>query len=236
MKRLFKWLPRIAAVIVGLILLLALFKDSFLRILAERRIRDQTGMDVKIGKFSAGLFSPVITIEDFKLYNTPEFGSTLFLDVPELRVEVDKASLTEGKLRISLIRLNLAELDIVRNQAGHTNIVNLFTKMEPAPAKTNRLQKWSGELEFVGIDVLDLTLGKAKFIDLKNAGNNRELVLNLQNQIFRNVKSEAHIQGILFMLWLRTGGNISLMPGNSAETKMESLEVRAQTIETNGLR
>jgi uncharacterized protein involved in outer membrane biogenesis len=212
MKRLIKWLLRLVLVVVVLVVLVLVFKDSVFRVVAENRIRAQTGMDVKIGKFSSGIFSPVVTIENLKLYNTAEFGGTLFLDIPELHIELDSIALAQRKLRITLVRLNLAELDVVKNEAGQTNIFRIKNKVQGGGSKKNGLQEALGNFQFDGIDVLNLSLGKAKFIDLKDAKNNREIRVDLQNQIFKNVKSDADVYGILFLVWLRSGGNFSITP------------------------
>jgi uncharacterized protein involved in outer membrane biogenesis len=211
-KRLFKWLLRLVLLVVMLVVLVLVFKDSMLRVAAENRIRAQTGMDVKIGKFSSGIFSPVVTIENLKLYNTAEFGGTLFLNIPELHIELDSIALAQRKLRITLVRLNLAELDIVKNEAGQTNIFRIKNKVQGGGSKKNGLQEALGNFQFDGIDVLNLSLGKARFIDLKDAKNNREIRVELQNQIFKNVKSDADVYGILFLVWLRSGGNFSITP------------------------
>jgi hypothetical protein len=211
-KRLFKWLLRLIFVVVVLVILVFAFKDSLLRIAAEHRLRAQTGMDVKIGKFSSGIFSPVVTIENLKIYNTAEFGGTPFLNIPELHIELDSLALAQRKLRVTLVRLNLAELDIVKNEAGQTNIFRIKNKVEGGGSKKNGLQAALGDFQFDGIDVLNLSLGKAKFIDLKDAKNNREIRVDLQNQIFKNVKSDADVYGILFLVWLRSGGNFSIAP------------------------
>jgi hypothetical protein len=211
-KRLFKWLLRLIFVVVVLVVLVFAFKDSLLRIAAEHRLRAQTGMDVKIGKFSSGIFSPVVTIENLKIYNTAEFGGTPFLNIPELHIELDSLALAQRKLRVTLVRLNLAELDIVKNEAGQTNIFRIKNKVEGGGSKKNGLQAALGDFQFDGIDVLNLSLGKAKFIDLKDAKNNREIRVDLQNQIFKNVKSDADVYGILFLVWLRSGGNFSIAP------------------------
>jgi uncharacterized protein involved in outer membrane biogenesis len=222
-KWIFKWLLRLVVLVVVLVILALVFKDSVLRVVAENRIRSQTGMDVKIGRFSSGIFSPVMTIENLKLYNTADFGGTLFLDVPELHVEWDPVALAQQRLRIKLARLNLAELDVVRNDAGQTNIY--WFKSEGGGSRKSGLQHALGGLQFDGIDLLNLSVAKAKFIDLKDARNNREVRVNLQNQIFKNVRSEADIEGVLFFAWLRSGGNLSLEntgrkpnvgPGNEA--------------------
>ena len=74
MKKLFKWLFRLALVLVLLIVLLILFRDPIAKGLVERRIRQQTGLPVKIGKLTVGLRRPTLFIENFKLGNSPDFG------------------------------------------------------------------------------------------------------------------------------------------------------------------
>jgi len=229
-KRIVKWAFRLILLAVVAVVLLLIFKDALLRVAAENRIRRQTGMDAKIGKFSSGLFSPVVTIERMKLYNTAEFGGTLFLDIPELHLEVDPVALAQRKLRVTLIRLNLAELDVVRNEAGQTNIFSMKTKLEGGGSKKNGLQEALGTLEFTGIDVLNLSLGKAKFIDLKEPRNNRETRVDLQNQIFKNVKTDGDLVGVAILLYLRSGGGFSI---GSMDLGKELLGEKIKKVESN---
>jgi hypothetical protein len=211
-KRLFKWSLRLAVLIAVPVVFLLVFKDSILRVVTERRIRSQTGMEVKIGKLSFSLFSPVVTIENLKLYNTAEFGGTPFLDVRELHLELDPIGLAEHKLHIKLIRFNLAELDVVRNAAGRTNLFSMMNKVKSPGSKKGGSGDLLQGFDFTGIDVFDLSLGKARFVDLKDPGKNLEIPLGLHHQVFKNVKSDADVYGILFMIWLRSGGKFSLAP------------------------
>ena len=112
-RRLIRW--TVYAVILFVVLLTAgiLLMDTILGQLAVRQVRRDTGMDVKIGRMEVGLFSPTITIENLKLYNTAEFGGGEFLNMPELHVEYDLAAARAGKLHLKLIRLNLAEIHVI---------------------------------------------------------------------------------------------------------------------------
>ena len=199
MFRLIKWLFILLFVAIALIVGLLLSKDAIAKAAAEQQIRAQTGMDVKIGRFSVGLLSPVVTIENFKLYNTPEFGGTPFLDIPELHLEYDRAAFARRQLRITLLRLNVAELTLVRNDNGRTNIAS-FAAAPPRAAKT------TNSVEFMGVEVMNLSVGRGHYIDLRNPSRNREFNANLQNQVFRNVKTTGDLYGVLILLWLRSGG------------------------------
>jgi hypothetical protein len=211
MKSLFKWLFRLSFLFVLLVVALVLGKDAILKAAVERQIRARTGMDVKIGRFSVGIFSPVVSIENFRLYNTPEFGGTTFVDIPELHVEYDRAALAQRKLHITLLRFNLAELNIVKNEAGLTNIVAL---MNDASARRPRSRSGAPEIEFAGIDVLNLSLGKLCLLDLKDRRKSGELYIGLRDQVFRNVKSESDLLGVLFMMWLRSGDRLVAQSAN----------------------
>ncbi len=216
MKRLIKWILRIFVLCVVAIVLLLVFKNSILRVIAEHQIRSQTGMDVKIGRFSSGLFSPDVTIENLRLYNTPEFGGTEFLTIPELHMEIDPDALVAQKLRIKLVRLNLAELDVVKNADGQTNIVTMLAKMPKGSLAPHGIRVGRKKFDFEGIDVLNLSLGRMRFIDLKHPEKNRDVLINLDNQVFSNVKTEGSVDGILITLWLRSGGASLIRPQDIA--------------------
>ena len=213
-KLLFKWALRIFVLVTVTIILLVVFKDTILRLAVEHQIRESTGMDVKIGRFSSEYFSPVVTIENLKLYNTPEFGGTEFLIIPELHMELDAQALAGQKLRIKLIRLNLAELDVVKNQAGETNIVTMLSKVPKGKLAPQGIKVGRKKLEFESIDVLNLSLGRARFIDLKNHANDRDVQMNMDNQVFNNVKTEGDLYGIMFLIWLRSGGASFIKPSD----------------------
>jgi len=212
MKRLFKWLLGLLLLAVISVVLLVVFKDSILRVVVENRIREQTGMEAQIGKFSSSLRAPEITLQNLKLYNTAAFGGTPFLDLPELHLEIDPVALAQHKLHVTLARFNLAELDIVRNELGQTNLSFLAGQLPSGKSGGGKIKL--REFEFTGVDVLDLSLGAARFIDLADKRNNHEIRLDLQHQIFKNVKTEADLYGIGVLLWLRSGGNLSLAPIN----------------------
>jgi uncharacterized protein involved in outer membrane biogenesis len=212
MKTILKWffaLVLLLAVLAGVFLLSL---DTLLRVTAEHRIRAQTGMDAEIGKFHLGLLEPVITIKDLAIHNPPAFGGTPFLSIPEIHVEYDRAALLKNQLHLTLLRFNLGELDIVKNEAGQTNLFALGVGV-PLPAKPApdggqadlKIFKQRTGLDFAGIDVLNVSLGAARFIDLKNPANNREQKFGIDNLVLKNIKSPADLTGLTLLVALRGG-------------------------------
>ena len=171
----------------------------------------------EIGKFTLGLADPTITIKNFKLFNPPSFGGTLFLDIPEIHVEYDRAALAKRELHVTLLRFNLGELDIVKNDAGQTNIFAIA--MLPSVKKPGGGEKLFAQetgYAFTGIDVLNVSVGTAKYIDLKDQRNNREQKIGLENLVMKNVKTTTDLAGLALLVALRGGdffGPLFATPG-----------------------
>ncbi len=232
MKFIFKWLFRLFlaafALIVVVIVVLLLSYNSILRVVIEHNIHAQTGMDAEIGRVNFALTSPTIQIQNFKLYNSRDFGGTPFLDIPEIYVEYDRAALLRQEIHITLMRFNLGELDIVKNQAGQTNIFAIAAlphgeKIRRRPDKISF--KAQTGLEFTGIDVLNVSIGKAQFIDLKDPHNNREQVIGIENCVMKNVKTPADLGGLALLIALRSGvffGSL-IEPKNSGSGHFEAV-------------
>ena len=103
MLRLIKWVLIVTLVIVAVAVGLVLSRDKIAKTAMEQQIRSQTGMDVKIGKLSTSLLSPVATIENLTLYNTAEFGGTPFLHIRELHIEFDREALAHRELHFNRV-------------------------------------------------------------------------------------------------------------------------------------
>jgi uncharacterized protein involved in outer membrane biogenesis len=218
MKWLLKWIFRLFLLVVVLLVILLLSFNSILRLYVEHAIHAQTGMDAEIGKFSLGLTEPKLTIRNFKLYNPPAFGGTPFLDIPEIHVEYDPLALAKHQFHVTLLRFNLGELDIVKNEAGQTNLFSIAgsvsVKNSGARSKAG-FTKQTG-LEFTGIDVLNVSVGTLKFIDLKDQRQNRTQKIGLENCVIKNVKSPTDLAGLAVLIALRGGdffGSLTGLPG-----------------------
>ena len=218
MKWLLKWLFRLFLLAVVLVVILLLSLNSILRAVMEHRIRTQTGMDAEIGKFSASLVEPTVEIQNLRLFNPPSFGGTPFLNIPEIHVEYDRAALARHEIHLTLIRFNLGELDIVKNEAGQTNIFALglpaSTRTPEAGSAAAELKKQTG-YDFKSIDVLNVSIGKVRFIDLKDQRNNREQTIGIDDLPVKNVKSATDLAGLAVLVALRGGdflGSLLLPP------------------------
>jgi hypothetical protein len=160
---------------------------------------------VKIGSFSIGLVSPVITIENFKLYNTAEFGGSPFVDLPELRVEYDWRAFRSRKLHCKLVRVNLAELNVVQNKDGKTNLQALQDRQNSAPSSVGKKPKT--QLDFTGIDVLNLSFGRATLLSMNEPKNVRRVDVGLKHEIIRDIKNGDDLEFKVSLALAQNGGS-----------------------------
>jgi len=179
----------------------------------EQKIRIATGMEPEIGDISFGVLFPKVTLENFKVYNPVDFGGTLFLDIPELHIEYDRAALRRHELHITLMRMNLHELDVVKNEDGATNILPVVDSMLPPKSGGGRAVAPINGYKFTGIDLLNLSIGVVKFVDLKDQRRNRMAAIGIENQIYTNVVSTADLSSLSGQLWIR-GGRVVGLPVN----------------------
>lgn len=196
MKNLFRWLLRLFVTLLILLVVLAvtgvLLKDIIAKSVAERNLRDTTGMDAKISKLEIGLATPTVNLEGLKLYNTAEFGGGTFLDLPELRMEYIPDSVREGKLHFKSVRLHLSEVHVVKNKKGQTNIEMLQKETRKKSSGQKEKSDKPG-VDFGGIDTLYLTVGKIRITDERDPRNNDVIDIGLKDEVGRNLKSEAEI-------------------------------------------
>jgi hypothetical protein len=217
MKFIFKWLLRLFLLAVVLIVIFFLSLNSILRVVIEHNIRAQTGMDAEIGRFKLGLAEPTIEIQNLKIYNPPSFGGTPFLDIPEIHVEYDRTALAKRELHVTLLRFNLGELDIVKNEAGQTNIFSLGLALPTAKKSGGgngaaELKRQTG-FDFKSIDVLNVSVGTLKYVDLKDQRYNRAQNIGIENIVVKNVKSANDVAGLAVLVALRGGDFLNSLAG-----------------------
>lgn len=206
-KWFFKWLIRLAVLAIVLVVVLLLARNAIMRLYVEHEIYARTGMEAEISRFSSGLVEPQVTIRNLQLFNPPAFAGTPFLKIRELHVEYDPIALAQHQLHIKLMRFNLGEIDIVKNQAGQTNIfsMGLGVPSKKSGVKAEEMFVRQTGFKFTGIDVLNVSVGTARYIDLGNQKNNRTQVIGIEDCVLKNVKSGADLGGLATFIALRSG-------------------------------
>lgn len=208
MRFLFRWAFRLILLAVVLAVALVLLKDTLLKSYAEHRIQTQTGLDAKIERLQAGLFSPTLTIENLKLYNAAEFGGSPLLDLPELHLEFESSRLALRKLHFKLVRLRLNELNIMESKNGRTNITGFVGELQKV-SSTHDNNSLAADFQFAGIDVLNLTMGMVRYSSLKQPGKDMDVQLGLKNEILTHIKTLPELSELILNILFKRGITIT---------------------------
>jgi hypothetical protein len=204
MKFLLKWAFRLFLVLLVLLAVLALSFDTIVTSLAESRLSKQTGLEVRLDKLELRPWSGRARLERLVIHNPADFGGGPLVNVAEVAVEYDPALAKERKLHLSLLRFHLAELHVIVNQEGQSNLDGVRRTVE-AVRRGQRVSRTNAPMEFVGLDMLNLTLGKGTWTDLRQSGTPREFDLGIRNEIVRDVKDARELITKLTPILVRAG-------------------------------
>ena len=230
----FKILWWFTFVVLALIIIALAYRNTIATQVVENKIRNGLGLDAEVGDFSFGVLEPKATFTNLKLFNSADFGGTLFLDIPDLHIEYDRAALRHHEIHITLMRVNVKELDVVKNAEGVTNIFPIAKiVLPPKPGGDGRMFAPPNGYQFTGIDMLNISIGTAKFIDLKTPSRNRMLAVGIQNETIANVKSPADLTGLKSLLWYRGGYLVGLPVSRPQHTSSNTNSNSTATNEVN---
>jgi uncharacterized protein involved in outer membrane biogenesis len=200
----FRWLFRLLILLILLAVAGLLLLDTIAREITIHRLEKRTGLEVKIGRMNVGLFQPRLTIENLVIYNRAEFGGSPLLDLPELHLECDRSPLFYTDFHFKLVRLNLARLNLVEDAKGRRNLGMLNQQLqksggtpgwEPGAGNSAATAK-----HFPRIDTLNLSLGRATYMNMKNPRRVSELVFDVHNQVYTAVTNNYQIQTLLLAI------------------------------------
>ncbi|MBI5802145.1 MAG: hypothetical protein HZA92_15650 [Verrucomicrobia bacterium] len=204
MKFLLKWAFRLFVLLLALLAILALSFDTIVTSFAEGKLRKQTGLEVRMEKLELRPWSGRARVEKLVLYNPPEFGGGPLVNVAELRVEYDPALARERKLHLTSLRFDLAELNIVLDKDGQSNLDGVRRTVEKI-RRGQRVAKTNAPIEFAGLDMMNLTLGKATWTDLRTSGTPREFNLGIRNEVVQDMKDSKEVVAKLTPILVRAG-------------------------------
>jgi hypothetical protein len=193
MKKFRRWGIGVLAGVIVLFLALILFRDAVLKAVAEHSIEDETGLRAVIGELKTTLGSGAVRVRDLKLYNPPEFGGRLMADVPELVVDLDAAQAADGKLHFRELKLNLAELNVVRNAAGRFNLDGVEKRIRERLHQRRKKRGDKFRFEFAGIERLQLNMGQILYADMRYPRHPLALNVAVTNETVTNLRTEEEL-------------------------------------------
>lgn len=204
MKFLLKWAFRLFVILFVILVVLALSFDRIVTSLAESRMSKQTGLEVRLDKLELRPWSGRARLERLVIHNPAEFGGGPLVNVAEIAVEYDPALAKERKLHLQLLRFHLAELHVIVDKEGRSNLDGVRRTAE-AIRRGQGVTRTNAPMEFAGIDMLNLTLGKGTWTDLRQSGTPREFDIGIRNEVVQDIKDARELVVKLTPILLRAG-------------------------------
>ena len=156
-------------VIIGIVVLLLVFKNVIIKAAVEGGTRKATGLELAIGDMDVGLLKSKVDITDMQLLNPTGFPDKVMIDIPKFLVDVELASFFKGGAHVETIVLDLKELMVVRNKDRKLNLSALKSVSEKQqkgkePVEEEKATKEKKAPQVV-IDTLVLKIGKVTYKD-----------------------------------------------------------------------
>lgn len=183
------------------------FAPDLAKFLAEKRIAAATGMPTTIGALVINPSSSSIHLKDLKMQNSQDFGGGNFLEMPDLFLQYDPAALRSGRLLLKSVRIQITTISIVENPEGNSNIEalkqrNVQITPKPEVVSTNSS---APKMDFDGIELLNVSLGRVQFVNQRDPTRSWVGDLNIEEETFRNLKTELDFQTAMIVIILKAG-------------------------------
>ena len=226
MKRVLK----IAAILVGLILVLAIatpffFDANTLRPKLESELTTALGREVKVGNLSLSLLSGSVSAEQISIADNSAFSHAPFVQAKSLNVGVEVMPLLFSKeLHVTELTLNQPEITLVRSQDGDTwnfSSLGANSAATPQPASSSP----SGAPAGLSVAKLNVNNGK---LTVTRAGSSKIHVYDNVNLAVTNFSFSSAFP-FQMTAGLPAGGSMKLdgtagpiNPGNTAATPLQA--------------
>lgn len=191
--------------ILVLILATALFRHTLCRLLIEKATARATGLKLSIEDLNLDILNNNLHMRGITLLNPPGFKNEALGKAREIFIKYDLLGSLGGRLHLRLLKADIDEVNIIRNEKGGSNVSALKkrevkAKASSSASSTSLVQKRVKRIErkrrpkFL-IDRLEISLEKAAFMDY-NAGIGQPAVIIFTIKgpcVFKNVSDLGYV-------------------------------------------
>jgi len=200
-----KKLGIVLVVIIGVVVLLLVFKNVLIKAAVEGGTKKATGLELAIGDMDVGLLKSKVDITDMRLLNPAGFPDKVMFDIPKFLVDVELASFFKGGAHVETIVLDLKELMVVRNKDRKLNLSALKSvsekqQKEKMPVKEEKAKKEKKKAPQVVIDTLVLKIGKVTYKDYSWGKKPFTKTFNIGiNEVYRNITDPKELVNLIIV-------------------------------------
>lgn len=159
-------------------------KNAILKTALINYTNSLTNLKLDIDDVKLAIAKHTIDIKNLELYNPDGFEEAAMADIPSIYIDYSLLAAMGKRVHFYVLKIDLRELLIIRNQKGSLNFMSIKPLKEPSGIK----EKNAGPLKFK-VDKLYLSVGKVVYKDYYNQEIPMVKVynINLGDQLFENV-------------------------------------------------
>jgi len=216
MKKMLRWVGGGLLLLLVLGVVVWLLKDSILKSVTERRLKEEMGLTIKIGQFKTDLTALSVKLKDLRVLNPLGFGSAAFVEIPEAFCVLQLRQAKTNQIHFKELKVHLAELNLIKNKQGLLNVESVKESIAQALA---RRKKSLFNFGFGGIDRLELTVGKVNYTDQQQPENTTQIDLGVQNEVATNLQTEEQLSAWLNAFLIRVAVQQFMQRQNHSRTE-----------------
>lgn len=202
-----RWILRILLGFLALLVVAFIARNFLMRKGLEAVVTETTGFPLEIGSFSLGLTDTRLDVGGMKLRNPEGFEDPRCLDIPRLVADPEVKSLFGRRIHIEEVVLEVAEVVVVKNAGGETNLERLKAlggggkeeakaPGEPGAGEKKEPLKWT-------CDRLELTVRKVVYLDYTRMKDGKpareEFDLKVDHEEFRDIDGPEKIVKLIVL-------------------------------------
>jgi uncharacterized protein involved in outer membrane biogenesis len=219
MKRILKIV--LIVIVVGLAVLF-LARNFIARKSVEVGVKAMTGFPMEIGSVKVQPFRSTVEVKDMKLLNPDGFTEKLFVSLPSFFVDYRLGSMLKVEPHLQEVRINLEQINIVKNAQGESNVQKLKGVFESSDKSDKKTGESSAKYQ---IDLVKIHIGKVTYSDYTKATPTTKTTnLNL-DLTYENISHSTDITKLVLMTVIRQAG----IPDLGVDLKELSKSVKGAT-------
>jgi len=235
MKRLKKFLVRIALVFVILLAAVFLLRNVIACKAVEIGTQQMTGFPLEIASVDLGMFGGAMEVRGLKLMNPPDFPEKMFVDLPLFKVDYRTLSMLRGAPHIRELIVNVNEVILVKNEKGESNVDRIQAKISPPPSSDKSSPATAPskpeKKTTYRVDVVRVRIGTVIRKDYsKGKPTEQKFVLN-QEVVFKDITESTSISALILRTMLGPIGNVA---GDLVKGAGETLKGAGDTLQKTG--
>lgn len=201
-----KFVKFISIFVLILMLTVAFFRDTLCRSSIQMAVTKATGLKLSIKHLNLNILRSSLELQGITLFNPPGFKDQSLAKAKQILIKYDLLDSLRGKLHLKLLRVDISEVNIIRNKENASNVSGFKkTKSEVEPKKEivqtasqttlKEVKKDTPTQPKFLIDRLELSLGKVTFIDYQaGIGEPAVIIFTVDSPcVLKNVTDLDHV-------------------------------------------